>query len=43
MRPAKRATTGLFAKVTVEFEPIAVEQGVVVVNKIRAGDAARRN
>jgi elongation factor G len=27
-------TTGLFAKVTVEFEPISVEQGVVVVNKI---------
>src|SRR5271166_6023697 len=29
-------TTGLFAKVTVEFEPIAVDQGVVVVNKIPA-------
>jgi elongation factor G len=27
-------TTGLFAKVTVEFEPIPVEQGVVVVNQI---------
>jgi elongation factor G len=27
-------TTGLFAKVTVEFEPIAVDQGNVVLNKI---------
>jgi elongation factor G len=27
-------TTGLFAKVTVDFEPIGVEQGVVVVNNI---------
>jgi elongation factor G len=27
-------TTGLFAKVSVEFEPIAVEQGVVVINQI---------
>jgi elongation factor G len=27
-------TTGLFAKVTVDFGPIAVEQGVVVVNQI---------
>jgi elongation factor G len=29
-------TTGLFAKVTAEFEPIAVEKGVEVVNKIPA-------
>src|SRR5262249_33978278 len=27
-------TTGLFAKVTVDFEPIAVEKGVEVINKI---------
>ena len=27
-------TTGLFAKVTVEFEPIGVEHGIVVENKI---------
>jgi elongation factor G len=27
-------TTGLFAKVTVEFEPISVEQGVLVINQI---------
>ncbi|MSQ96325.1 MAG: elongation factor G [Gemmataceae bacterium] len=27
-------TTGLFAKVTVEFEPISVDKGVEVVNKI---------
>ena len=27
-------TTGLFAKVTVEFEPISVEQGVIVINSI---------
>src|SRR5262249_9017791 len=27
-------TTGLFAKVTVDFEPVSVEQGVVVVNQI---------
>jgi elongation factor G len=27
-------TTGLFAKVSVEFEPISVEQGVSVINKI---------
>ncbi len=27
-------TTGLFAKVTVDFEPIGVEQGVVVVNNV---------
>jgi elongation factor G len=27
-------TTGLFAKVVVDFEPISVEQGVVVINKI---------
>jgi elongation factor G len=27
-------TTGLFAKLTVEFEPISVDQGVVVLNKI---------
>jgi elongation factor G len=27
-------TAGLFAKVVVEFEPISVEQGVVVINKI---------
>jgi elongation factor G len=29
-------TTGLFAKVSVDFEPIAVEKGVDVVNKIPA-------
>jgi elongation factor G len=29
-------TTGLFAKVTVDFEPIAVEKGVEVINKIAA-------
>ena len=30
-------TTGLFAKVSVEFEPIPVEQGVIVDNKIPDG------
>ena len=30
-------TTGLFAKVTVEFEPISVELGVSVINKIADG------
>ena len=30
-------TTGLFAKVTVEFEPIKVEEGVTVINQIPAG------
>jgi elongation factor G len=29
-------TTGLFAKVLVDFEPISVEQGVVVINQISA-------
>lgn len=30
-------TTGLFAKVTVDFEPIPVEQGVEVINRIPDG------
>ncbi len=30
-------TMGLFAKVTVEFEPIKVEEGVVVINQLPAG------
>src|SRR4029077_6468894 len=30
-------TTGLFAKLTVDFEPIKVEEGVVVINSIPPG------